>query len=346
MLRFLSAGESHGEALVGILEGMPAGLKIEIAKINAELKRRQQGYGRGPRMKIESDKARVLSGLRKSVTIGSPIAVLINNKDNSIDKQGPVSSPRPGHADLAGVLKYGFNDARSVLERASARETAIRVAIGAICKTFLNKFKIDITSRVLLVGGEFLTKDIKKKIDLAKRQKDTLGGILEVKAINVPAGFGSYVQWDRRLNAQLALACMSVPGIKSVEFGLGSGFAYKFGSDVHDAIYYEKGKGFYRKTNNAGGLEGGMSNGEDIIIRCCMKPITTLGNPLDSVNLGSKKKTKASVQRADICAIEAAGVVAEGMVSFALTESMLEKFGQDNMQDILKSFATYVKRIS
>ena len=346
MLRYLTAGESHGKALIAILEGMPAGLKVDIKMINQELRRRQSGFGRGKRMQIEKDKIQIPSGLKKGITLGSPIGLLIENKDFSIEKLPKVMCPRPGHADLAGFLKYGFTDIREVLERASARETASRVGIGAICKILLEEFNIRISSKVLAIGGESKVKAMIKKINEAKTNKDTAGGIFEVKAKGVPCGLGSYVQPDQRLDGRLSQAIMSIPGIKAVEIGLGFGFADKFGSQVHDAIYYSKSKGFYRKTNNAGGIEGGVSNGQDIIIRACMKPISTLLEPLDSVNIITKKPAKAIIERSDICVVEAAGVIAESAVAFVLSDAFLEKFGSDSLKDIKDNFHNYLKRIS
>jgi chorismate synthase len=345
MLRYLTAGESHGQGLIAILEGMPAGLKLDADYINLELKRRQAGFGRGRRMQIEKDKARILSGLRKGSSLGSPVALLIQNKDFSIDKLKKVVCPRPGHADLAGLLKYGFTDARDVLERASARSTAALVGVGAVCKVLLREFGIKIQSKVVCVGGQPYKAGMLAKIKQAMADKDTVGGIFEVIIKDVPAGLGSYVQADRRLDARLAAAIMSIPGIKAIEIGLGFGYGRIFGSAAHDAIYYQKGKGFYHKTNNAGGIEGGISNGEDIIIRSCMKPICTLMDPLDSVNISSKKYAKASTQRSDVCVVEAAGVVAESAVAFVISDALLEKFGSDNMSDIKLSYKNYLKRI-
>jgi chorismate synthase len=346
MLRFLTAGESHGRALVAILEGMPAGLKVDIQKINQELRRRQSGFGRGRRMQIEQDRAQILSGLKAGITLGSPIALLIENKDSAIEKLSKVTCPRPGHADLAGFLKYGFTDIREALERASARSTAATVAIGAICKIFLFGFNIKISSRVLSIGGESGASGMKKKILEAKANKDTVGGIFEVKAVAVPVGLGSYAHADRRLDARLAQGIMSIPGIKAVGIGLGFGYADKFGSQVHDAIYYSKAKGYFRNTNNAGGIEGGVSNAGDIILRACMKPISTLMKPLDSVNIITHKSAKAAVERSDICVVEAAGVIAESVCAFVLTEAFLEKFGSDSVSDIKESYKIYLKRIS
>jgi chorismate synthase len=345
MLRFLTAGESHGKSLLGILEGIPSGLKIDKKFIDQELARRQKGFGRGPRMKIEKDKVEIISGIKGGFSIGSPIGILIRNRDFSIDFLPRVVSPRPGHADLAGALKYSFKDIRNVLERASARETALRVAVGAICKLFLKEFNIFIESKVLMVGGETKKELILKKIKEAKEKKDTVGGIFEVVAKNVPVGLGSYVHWDRRLDSRIAEAVISIPGIKAIEFGLGFGYAQKFGSEVHDAIYYNKSKGYFRLTNNAGGIEGGVSNGEDLVIRACMKPISTLLNPLDSVNILTKKPTKASVERSDICVVEPAGVIAESMIAFVLADAFLEKFGADNLTQIKESYSIYLKKI-
>ncbi len=346
MLRFLTAGESHGKALLAILEGMPSGLKIDKQKIDGELRRRQSGYGRGQRMKIEKDKVKFLCGLKGSLTLGSPIGILIENEDSSMERLSAVSSPRPGHADLAGALKFGFKDIRNVLERASARETAVRVAIGAICKLFLREFDITIKSKVLMIAGEKERSAMRKKIKEAKENKDTAGGIFEAVVKGVPAGLGSYTHWDRRLDARLAEAIMSIPGIKAFEIGLGLGFALKFGSQCHDAIYYSRGKGFYRKTNNAGGIEGGVSNGSPIIIRACMKPISTLMKPLDSVNILSKKSSKAAVERADVCVVEPAAVIAENKIAFVVSSALLEKFGSDCLGDIKENFRHYLKRIS
>ncbi len=346
MLKYLTAGESHGKALTAILEGIPAGLKLDAAKINYELKRRQAGYGRGKRMQIEKDKVEILAGVKKGITLGSPIALLIENKDFSIEKLPAIFCPRPGHADLAGLLKYGFKDIRNVLERASARETAARVAVGAVCKMLLDEFKIDITSKVFLIGGECSPQAMMKKIIEAQVKKDTVGGIFEVEAKGVAAGLGSYVSGDRRLDARLSANIMSIPGIKAVGFGLGFAYAHRFGSACHDAIYYAKNKGYFRKTNNAGGIEGGVSNGEDILIHACMKPIATLGKPLDSVNINNKRSGKATVERSDVCAVESAAIIAEAGAAFVLADALLEKFGTDALGDIKVSYKNYLKKIS
>jgi chorismate synthase len=353
MLRYLIAGESHGHSLVTILEGMPAGLKVELAKINQELKRRQAGFGRGKRMQIEQDKAKIISGLKGNLTLGSPITLMVENKDFTIEKLKKVLCPRPGHADLAGLLKYGFSDIRDVLERASARSTAATVSLGALCKIFLNEFKIKIASQVICVGGQMYASDMKARIKEAIANKDTVGGVFEVIARGVPVGLGSYVHPDRRLDARLSGGIMSIPGIKAVEIGLGFGYADKFGSECHDEIYYSRKKGlpagrqgYFRKTNNAGGIEGGISNGEDIVLRACMKPICTLMQPLNSVNIRSHAASKAVVERSDTCVVEAAGVVAEAVSAYVLADAFLEKFGNDSLKDIKSNYNNYLRRIA
>ena len=368
MLRFLTAGESHGEALVGILEGVPSGLKIDGSVIDKELKRRQGGYGRGDRMTIEDDHAKILSGVRKGVTIGSPISIVIENKDFSIDKLPDVKNPRPGHADLAGILKYGFKDARSVLERASARETAMRVAIGALCKILLLELNIRILSHTVMIGGveshtsslsfdEILNNISKSKlncadstseklmieeIDNAKEKKDTLGGIFEVIVEGAPAGLGSYVESDRRLDARIASSVMSIPAIKAVEIGKGIESAKKLGSKVHDEIFYSKTKGIYRKTNNAGGIEGGVSNGENIVVCGYMKPISTLMKPLSTIDITTNQASKASTERSDVSAVPAAGVIGESVVSFVIAQAFLEKFAGDSIVETKRNYEGYV----
>jgi len=345
MLRYLSAGESHGKALLAILDGMPAGLKVDLSKINQELARRQSGFGRGQRMKIEKDRSQILAGLRGERTLGSPIALLIENKDSGIDKLKKVICPRPGHADLAGLLQYGVNDARDVLERASARSTAITVAIGALCKIFLDEFRIRIISKVVSVGGEIAPGDMSRKIKQAIAAQDTIGGVFQMIASGVPAGLGSYAQWDKRLDTSLSAGIMSIPGVKAVGVGLGFGYALRFGSQCHDPIYYNKNRGFFRKTNNAGGIEGGISNGEDIVLFACMKPISTLGRPLDSVNIATKRPAKGAIERSDTCVVESAGVVAEAVCAYALSGVLLDKFGSDSMPDIKNNYKHYLRRI-
>lgn len=345
MLRYLTAGESHGEGLIAILDGMPSGLDIDVNIINIELKRRKSSYGRGERMKIEEDRVRILSGIMRGTTIGSPITLLIKNRDYTIDRLGRVTCPRPGHADLSGAIKYDHSDIRRVLERASARETAARVAVGAVCKLLLREFNIDIISRTIMIGGKRTAPLMVKEIDEARRRGDTIGGIFEVIIKGAPCGLGSYAQHDRRLDSRLAAALMSIQGIKGVEFGLGFGYAQKRGSQVHDAIFYLKQKGFFRKTNNAGGIEGGITNGEDIVIRCCMKPLSTLMKPLDSVDIITKKKKHAAVERSDICVVAAAGVVGEAVSAFELANAFVEKFGGDSIKEMNRNYRGYVKQV-
>lgn len=377
MLRYLTAGESHGKCLIAVLENFPAGVKIDTAYINQKLKERQSGFGRGSRMKIEADKAEILSGVRKGVSIGSPLAIQIKNRDFKIDSLPKVVFPRPGHADLSGAVKYNRKDIRDILERASARETAVRVACGAVCQLLLKDFKIDMASHVINIGGVEIKGNVgladikhrikkspvrcvdkkaeKQIISLIKEsleRKDTLGGIFEVIAANVPLGLGSYTQWDRRLDMKLAAAVMSIQGVKGVEIGLGFELALKKGLAAHDEIYYKKSAqnsnkgGFFRKTNRAGGIEGGVSNGEDIIVRGVMKPIPTLGKPLDSVNMISKVPHKAVKERADICAVPACSVIAEAVVSIEIAGALLDKFGHDNLREIKKNYQSYLKQIN
>lgn len=371
MLRYLTAGESHGKCLVGILEGLPAGLKIDKEKVDKELSRRQKGYGRSARMKIEKDKVEFLAGLRKGKTIGAPLAFLVRNKDFKIDSLPSVSCPRPGHADLAGVLKYNSKDIRDVLERASARETAMRVAIGAICKTLLEELKINIIGHVTSIGRAYAAtqklsfnqirqkaaqsslmcadKAAQKKmiaeINRASLEKDTLGGTFEIIAVNLPAGLGSGVHWERRLDARLAAVLMSIPAVKGVEIGAGFFGAFQRGSQVHDAIFYSRQKGFFRKSNHAGGLEGGMTNGEALILRCAMKPIATLGKPLPSVNIRNKVQANAAVERADVCAVPACSVVGEACTAFCLAQACLEKFAGDSVVETTRNYEGYLKQI-
>jgi len=371
MLRYLTAGESHGKGLVAILEGMISGLKLDKKFINAELKRRQKGYGRGARMKIEKDTTKIISGVKNDKTIGSPIALFIENKDASIERLPIVKCPRPGHADLAGVLKYGTYDIREILERSSARGTAIRVAVGSICKLFLKEFKVDIISHTRRVGRIFAETDelsfnaikersfasslscadkraerlMKKEIDSAKEEKDSIGGVFEVIAANLPPGLGSHAEYDRRLDAGLAASLMSIQAIKGVEVGLGFGFRNKRGSQVHDEILYSRNKLFYGLSNNAGGIEGGMTNGRPLVLRCVMKPIPTLTRPLASVNIKSKKVSPASVERSDTCAVPSAGVIAEACVAFELAKAFLEKFGGDSLAETTRNYKGYLKQL-
>lgn len=371
MLRYLTSGESHGKALFAIIDGVPSGLRIDESYINADLWRRMLGYGRGGRMRIESDKVKVLSGARKSVTIGSPITLSIENADHSIDRLPVVLHPRPGHADLAGVMKYDLKDVRSVLERASARETAARVAVGGIAKALLTEFGIDIFSHVTGIGGvEAMTKglgfdqlvaiserspvrcadpDASKlmcaEIDDAMEEGDTLGGVFEIIARGVPPGLGSHVQWDRRIDARLAAAVMSIQAVKGVSFGSGFDAAKARGSMVHDEVFYDKKRGFYRTTNNAGGVEGGMTNGGAVVMQAVMKPISTLTSPLSSVNLKTKRPVKATVERSDVCAVPAAGIVGEAMVAIELASAMIEKFGGDSIREMKRNYEGFVAQV-
>lgn len=369
--------------LTAILEGMVADLSLSSEEINKDLARRQGGYGRGERMKIEKDKAEILSGVRNGKTIGSPISIIIRNLDwenwedvmtvESGDKVGAsVTNLRPGHADLAGVLKYGQKDIRNILERASARETAARVAVGAVAKRFLSEFNIIVGSHVVRIGGiscqgsgvskrenveallnsaeksqvrctdEKASKQMMAEIDKAASDGDSLGGVFEVIVLNCPAGLGSHVHWDRKLKTKLAAALMSIQAVKGVEIGMGFEAAALRGSQVHDEIFYENGK-FTHKTNNAGGLEGGITNGEPITLRAAVKPIATLRKPLKSVDIASKKPTDAHVERSDTCAVPAAGVIGEAVASFEVANALLEKFGGDSLKETLGNFKSYQK---
>lgn len=382
MLRFLDAGESHGQALTVIIEGLPANLPINPEDINHQLQRRQSGYGRGGRMEIEKDQVEILSGLRHGLTLGTPISLLIKNRDwenwktmmaplpvdQTIEK---VTRPRPGHADLAGALKYSSYDVRNILERASARETATRVAAGAVAFSLLKEFSIDILSYTKSLGPitapavqlSFTQKRILRDTSLvaclhketskamiqeikkAKGSGDSLGGIISLETTPLPIGLGSHVHWDRKLDGLLSQALMSIQAIKGVEFGLGFLGCSRPGSTFHDEIFYDKGKGFYHKSNHAGGLEGGITNGEPLLIQVAMKPIPTLYQPLSSVDLLTKEPFQATVERSDVCALPACGVVVENVVAFTLAQALLEKFSGDNLMDIIDSFHQYQKRL-
>ncbi|MEM3153414.1 MAG: chorismate synthase [Candidatus Bathyarchaeia archaeon] len=382
-IRFLTAGESHGKALVCILEGIPANLELSSEYINRELQRRQRGYGRGGRMKIESDRVEFLSGLRFGKTLGSPISMVIWNKDweNWQEKMAyegeqpesvvPFVRPRPGHADLAGGIKYNQRDLRNILERASARETASRVAVGAVCKRFLEEFGIKIGSYVLSIGkvkppiGEQdlwrrhqlaelsevrfpdPTKDEEfiRAIDEAKEKGESLGGVFEVFALGVPPGLGSHIQWDKRIDGRIAQAMMSVQAIKGVEIGLGFESGERFGSEVHDEIGWSESKGYFRYSNNLGGTEGGITNGMPIVVRCVMKPIPTLTKPLRSVDINTKEGVKAGKERSDVVAVPAASVVGEAMLAIVLADALLEKLGGDFMEEIKERFERYIQHV-
>jgi len=368
-LRWHTAGESHGTTLVGILEGLPAGLPLDLERVDRDLARRQRGYGRGGRMKIETDRVRLLSGTRAGLTLGSPVAFEVPNKDAVIEKLPVPENPRPGHADLAGCMKYGHRDPRAVLERASARETATRVAAAGFARQVLEAFGVEVFAHVLEVGGaavsqgaweeagderadlrersEFLTLDpegeapLKDAVDRARSDGDSLGGIFEVRALGLPPGLGSYQSGGERLTARLGAALFSVPAIKGVEVGLGFEVARRRGSEVHDAILPApagSARRYMRSTNRAGGLEGGLTNGEVLVLRAAMKPIPTLRQGAPSVDFASGEATRATYQRSDVTSVPAASVVGEAMVALALTEAFLEKYGGDSMDQLRAAF--------
>jgi len=383
MLRYLTAGESHGRCLTAILEGMPAGVSVTEDDINQELGRRQKGYGRGARMAIESDRVQLTGGIRWGQTLGSPIALTIQNKDwekwekllsvrpEDRDESRRVVRPRPGHADLVGMLKYDRRDAQDILDRASARETASRVAVGAVCRKLLEAFGIDIFSYVRELGpvraelGALSMKERKERaeasevrcpdpeagrrmkgaIDAAKEAGDTLGGIYSVVITGCPVGLGSHTHWDRKLEARLCWAVMSIQAMKGVEIGLGFEMARRPGSEVHDELFYSRDRGFYRGTNNAGGFEGGMTTGEPIEISAAMKPISTLMKPLRSVNVETKEPFQAEVIRSDVTAVPAAGVAAEAIAAFEIASAMCEKFGGDSLGEMKENYQRYVERV-
>lgn len=383
MLRYLTAGESHGPALLTIVEGIPAGLWLTADYIDRQLVRRQGGYGRSGRQRIEEDRVEILSGVRGGYTLGSPIALKITNRDwaNWREIMGPepetrvdervITRPRPGHADLAGMLKYGHRDLRNVLERASARETAARVAAGTVARRLLEELGIEVAGQVLRIGPvevapleappEEIRGRVEKSpvycadkagseamvaaIDRAREEGDSLGGVFEVRVYGVPPGLGSYVHWDRRLDGRLAQAVMSIQAIKGVEIGIGFRAAALPGSAVQDEIFYAPGRGFYREKNNAGGLEGGVTNGEPIVIRAAMKPIPTLRRPLRSVDIFTKEPVEAAYERSDICAVPAACVIAEAVVAWEVARACLEKFGGDSLAEVKEHLARYKERV-
>ena len=387
MLRFLTAGESHGQALVSWISGLPAGVTVDIEFVNRELHRRQLGYGRGGRQKIEKDQADFLAGVRHGKTIGAPIAIRIENRDwktwekalpvedadGAEDAERHLTSPRPGHADLAGALKFNFHDARYVLERASARETAARTAACALAKLLLREFGIHVLSHVIAVGHARLEREasweeiervctnlesplrcvdeavesrMKAEVDQALRAGDSVGGIFEVVARGVPVGLGSHAQWDEKLDGRLARAVMSIQAVKGVEIGTGIRNATSYGSEVQDEIRYDsQSKRFQRSSNRAGGIEGGITNGQDVIVRGYLKPISTLRRALGSADLKTKESIKAAYERSDICVVPAAGVVGEAMVAFVLAETFLEKFGGDSLQETRRNFDSYQRQL-
>ena len=382
MLRYLTSGESHGQSLITIIDGIPSNVELNIDEINEELKKRQGGYGRGGRMKIEKDKINIIGGVRGKKTMGSPLSFEIKNKDfeNWTKYMAPmddieiderkVENVRPGHADLVGCLKYDFDDARNVLERSSARETASRVAVGAICKQILKNFDIDFVSHVVQIGGikddkvydfDFIKNNvnqseircvnsqmeekIKNHIDECKANGDTLGGIIEIRVKNVIPGLGSYTHFDKKIDGHLAMHLMGTQAIKGVEIGMGFDVGQLVGSRIMDEIEYTEETGIRRKTNNLGGIEGGMTTGEEIIIRCAMKPIPTLYKPLDTINVNTLEKYKASVERSDTCAVPACSVVCENVVAFVICKFFLEKIGGDSLEDLKNNYNSYIKRL-
>ena len=356
-LRLVSSGESHGPALAAIVTGLPAGLRLEKGAIDADLRRRQQGYGRSPRQKLESDEVEVLSGLRHGVTLGTPLTLVVHNRDHANWTWGmspwppdggpsgkgttPVTLPRPGHADLAGVLKYGHEDVRNALERASARHTAVHVAAGAVAKALLRELGIEVAGRPIEIGGETTDEGMRDATDAARKDRDTLGGVVEVVATRVPPGFGSYAEKTDRLDARLAFALMGIQAVKGVEVGDGFALARRRGTEAHDEID----PGLTRRTNRAGGIEAGTSNGEPIVVRAAMKPLPTLMRPLDSVDLATGAAAQALVERSDVQAVEALAVVAEAAVAFELAGAALDKLGGDAMVDVLAAHNAYLARI-
>ena len=387
MLRFETAGESHGECLVATLTGLPAGVPVSIDAVNHELWRRQQGYGRGGRMKIERDSAEIVAGVRHSKTIGSPVGIIIRNNDwqnwtealpvedseGAEDKKKRLTRPRPGHADLAGAIKYNFHDARYVLERASARETTARVAVGALAKALLGEFGIEVRGHVIGVGQERLSRQaswdeittlhkksevllscvdaeveqrMKAVVDEAYKTGDTVGGVFEIVAHNVPPGLGSHITWDTRLDGRLAQAIVSMQAVKGVEIGFAEEGAASFGSKVQDTIHYERQeRRFTRGANRAGGIEGGMTNGQDILVRGLLKPISTLRKPLESVDLETREPALAAYERSDVCVVPAAAVIGEAMVALVLAQAFLGKFGGDSLTETRRNFEGYLEQV-
>jgi chorismate synthase len=387
MLRFETAGESHGECLVATLTGLPSGVPVRVADVNHELWRRQQGFGRGGRMKIETDTVRIVSGVRHSQTIGAPIAMILENRDwqnwtdilpveaasDSEEKKKRLTRPRPGHADLAGAIKYNFAESRYILERASARETTARVAVGGLCKQYLREFGIEVLSHVIQTGPVRLARPVewgeivalsqkhevllgcvdgetetrmKEVVDEAYRTGDTIGGVFEVRAHGLPIGLGSHIAWDTRLDGRLAQAILSMQAVKGVEIGEAEEAASEFGSKVQDTIHYDKPeRRFYRGANKAGGLEGGITNGQELIVRGMLKPISTLRRPLASVDLETREESQAAYERSDVCVLPAAGVIGEAMVAIVLAQAMLEKFGGDSLIESKRNYDGYIQQV-
>ncbi|MBI4343826.1 MAG: chorismate synthase [Candidatus Omnitrophica bacterium] len=370
-MRFLTAGESHGPSLTAILEGLPAGVPIDLARLGREMRRRQLGYGRGPRMQFETDTVELVGGVRRGKTLGSPVALSIRNKDASIDRLPVVTQPRPGHADLAGAIKYDHRDIRNVLERASARETAARVAVGALCKQLLSPLGIELASHVIALGSARAkpaaatvarirrqaeatplrcldpqaTRKMMREIDACVKAGDTLGGVFEVVAEGVPPGLGSYAHYDRRLDAQLGQAVLSIHAVKAAEVGDGVLAASLRGSAVQDEIFFTKARRFYRSSNRAGGFEGGMTTGQPVVVRGFLKPLSTLRKPLRSVEINTKRPVVATVERSDVTTVPAAGVVGEAMVAFVLARALLEKFGGDSLRELQRNVEGYLQQV-
>jgi len=373
MLRYLTAGESHGKALLALVDGFPAGVPIETDSIDVELRRRQGGYGRGGRQRIETDRVEILSGIWQNATLGSPIALQVVNKDYKLERLGDLARPRPGHGDLTGAMKY-LGSVRAILERASARETTVRVAAGALAKQLLREFGIKVLGYVVELGGIRIEpqqdsfdkqlalrdksevyslnpqqdEEIKRLIDVKGKEGDTLGGVVEVRVEGLPFGLGTHTQWDRKLDGRLAQAVMSVQAIKGVEIGLGFEAARRVGSQVHDPILYDEAQkgtpnlGYVRPTNNAGGLEAGMTNGQPLIVRAAKKPISTLRKPLESVNLDTKEAEAASYERSDVCAVPAASVIVENVVAFEVACALIDKFGGDSLVEMKARYDLYL----
>lgn len=376
MLRYWTAGESHGKGILAIVDGFPAGIKIDVALINRELARRQGGYGRGGRQRIESDQAEILSGVWRGVSIGSPVAIWVPNRDYKIERLEDLERPRPGHGDLSGSIKY-HSSIRGILERASARETVARVAAGALARQILQALQIEVFGYVVKIGPVTLPpasgsleelrairdrseiyslcpekeEEVKQLIDAVQKRGDTLGGVVEVRVENVPFGLGTHAQWDRKLDGRLAAAVMAIQAIKGVEIGLGFASAERPGSEVHDPLHFDPKRvqercfGFVRPTNNAGGLEAGMTNSQPIVIRAAMKPISTLAKPLDSVNLRTKQPESASYERSDVCAVPAASVIVENVVAFEVASALVEKFGGDHIDEIARRITLFEEMV-
>ncbi len=379
MFRYLTGGESHGPSLSAIIEGLPSGLSLDFDAIDLQLKRRQGGYGRGARQQIETDKVEIITGVRFGRTLGSPVTLLVRNRDfeNWLDRMSvrpvdgetaPIVEARPGHADFAGMMKYDTDDLRNILERSSARNTATTVAVGAICRCLMSEFGIKVMSHVVAIGGienrvsapvDYREIEVKSElspvrvadsaveaaiiaaIDEAGGRGDTLGGVVEVAVTGCPPGLGSHVHWDRKLDSRIAGAIMGIQAIKGVEIGMGFGVAARPGSTVHDEIFHDESTGFSRSSNNAGGLEGGMTNGEPVVVRAAMKPISTLKSPLRSVNMQTLEQVTAHFERSDVCAVPAAGVICEAVVAIVIAEALIEKFGGDSITEMRRNFEGY-----